>query len=310
MNNVIKYGGWLALLLVILLGAYVFNFQMASERARASEARQVATRELEQVRSEKLALEAEVAALKAAQAELIATAPAPESEVEAAPEAESVPAPEGEAMSIAPAPEAAQPEETGGGDRVANAQVAMLTDMMFKSLFDELQLDPETRGVVQDAIAAYMQTMQQESVAAMRAKNETSKAFHARMEVMKSGLREELSQTLTAEQVEAWDAYEPVADQALYERMVEGQLNMLSTGLSNENRVLASQVMAEELARELEAFELSEEIFSMDAHNDAQARALEASLGRLAETLDEEQFGHVQGFVDQATAMFEAMKGR
>ena len=35
--------------------------------------------------------------------------------------------------------------------------------------------------------------------------------------------------------------------------------------------------------------------------------SLEASLERLAEDLDEEQYGHVQGFVDQATAMFEAM---
>jgi hypothetical protein len=308
MNNFIKYGGWLALLIVILVGGFVFNSRMATERARSMEAQQAAASELEKVRAEKAALEAEIAALKAAQAVAIAAAPAPE--VEVASESEAITALEVEEMPVAPAPEEAPPEETAGGNPVANAQVVMMAEMMFQGLFDELQLDPETRAVVKEAIAAYMQTMQQETLAAMQAKNETSKDFHARLEIMKSGLREELSQTLTADQVDAWDAYEPVADQALYERMVEGQLNMLSPGLSNENRVLASQVMAEELARELEAFEQSEEIYSMDTRNNAQARALEASLERLAEDLDEEQYGHVQGFVEQATAMFEAMKGR
>jgi hypothetical protein len=308
MNNFIKYGGWFALLIVILVGAFVFNSRMAAERARAIEAHQVATNELNKVRSEKLALEAEIAALKARQAEMVAAVPPPVAEV--APEPAPITPAASEEMPVEPTPEPTQPEEPAGGNPVANAQLAMMADMMFKELFDELQLDPETRAVVKDAIAAYMQTMQQETLAAMQAKNETSKDFHARLEVMKSGLREELSQTLTADQVDAWDAYEPEADQALYERMVEGQLNMLSPGLSNENRVLASQVMAEELARELEAFEQSEEIYSMDTHNNAQARALEASLERLAEDLDEEQYGHVQGFVEQATAMFEAMKGQ
>ena len=307
MNNFIKYGGWLALLIVILVGAFVFNSRMATERARAVEAQQAAV-ELAIVRAEKSELEAEIAALKGAQAEMVASVPTPVGEV--APEPAPITPAESEEMPVEPTPEPTLPEEPAGGNPVANAQMAMMADMMFKELFDELQLDPETRAVVKDAIAAYMQTMQQETIAAMQAKNETSKAFHARLEIMKSGLREELSQTLTADQVDAWDAYEPEADQVLYERMVEGQLNMLSPGLSNENRVLASQVMAEELARELEAFEQSEEIYSMDTHNNAQARALEASLERLAEDLDEEQYGHVQGFVDQATAMFEAMKGQ
>lgn len=308
MNNVIKYGGWLALLLVVFVGAYMFNSRIAAERARAVEAKQVAADALEKVTAEKLALEAEIAALKKAKEEMATAVSAPATEV--APEPEPITIVDTPALPVEPASETPEPEESGGGDAVANAQMAMMADMMFKELFDELQLDPEVRGVVKEAIAAYMQTMQQETMAAMQAKNETSKDFHARLEVMKSGLREELSQSLTAAQVDAWDAYEPEADQALYERMVEGQLNMLSPNLSNENRVLASQVMAEELARELEAFEQSDEIFSMDTHNDAQARALEASLERLAEELDEEQYGHAQSFVDQATAMFEAMKGQ
>jgi hypothetical protein len=101
-----------------------------------------------------------------------------------------------------------------------------------------------------------------------------------------------------------------VADQMLYERLVDGQMNMLAPGLTNENRVLASQVMAEELVREFDALGQSDEIYSIDSHNGAQARALNTSLERLAEELDEAQFGQVQGFVNQAIAMFDAMKGR
>jgi hypothetical protein len=186
----------------------------------------------------------------------------------------------------------------------------MMAEMTYQSLFDELRLTPEVRASLKDAIAGHMLAMQRETGAAMGAKNETAKAFYARIEAMKGTMRDELAQFLSPEELTAWDEYEPVADQMLYERLVDGQMNMLAPGLTNENRVLASQVMAEELVREFDALGQSDEIYSIDSHNGAQARALNTSLERLAEELDEAQFGQVQGFVNQAIAMFDAMKGR
>lgn len=307
MNNVIKYGGWIALLIVIFVGAFVFNSRMATERARAVEARQTAEEALEKVQAEKSALQEEIAALKSAQVAAQVPMVEPQATLPSdVPEAVA-PAPVVEAE---PAPNSEVSDDSERGERVANAQLAMVAEMMYQGLFDDLQLSPEVRAALKDAIAVHMKTMQQATVAAMGAKNETAKAFHARMEAMKAGMRDELAQTLTPEQLNAWDEYEPVADQMLYERLVDGQLNMLAPGLTNENRVLASQVVAEELVRELDALGQSDEIYSVDSHNGAQARALNASLDRLAGELDEEQYRYVQGYVNQAVAMFDAMKGR
>lgn len=307
MNKVFLYSGWILLLVVLIAGGLALKMQTSILEARAIAAEENAKVEVAKFRAEKAELEAEIAALRSAQANLAPAAePAPmEAEVNSPPEP---PAPV-EAPSAAPAPPASEtPEDSDRGDRIADAQLSVMAEMMYKGLFDDMKIDPETRTALKDIIAAHMKTMQQETLTAMIGKNETAKAFHARLEAMKADLRGELANSLTPDQLTAWDEYEPVADQALYERMVDGQLNMLAPGLSNENRELASQVMAEELARELDAFSQSDEIYSMDNHNGAQARALNASLERLSKELDEEQYGHVQSFVNQAIAVFDAMK--
>lgn len=307
MNKVFQYGGWILLVIALTVGGFVLKTQTSLLKARAIAAEQIAMEEVAKVRAEKSALEAEIAALKSAQAAVV-PAPDPAPVVAQVPASPEPPAPV-EAPSAPSAPPAAEtPDDSDRGERIANAQLGMMAEMMYKGLFDDLKLDPEMRTALKDIIAVHMQTMQQETMTAMGAKNETAKAFHARLEAMKDDLRGELAQSLTPEQLSAWDEYEPVADQALYERMVDGQLNMLAPGLSNENRVLASQVMSEELVRELDTFSQSDEIYSMDNHNGAQSRALNASLDRLSKELDEEQYGHVQSFVNQAIAMFDAMK--
>ena len=302
MNNFIKYGGWIALVLVLIVGGFAFNVRINAEKSRAKHAEQ----ELEKVQALLSNLVEEVAQRQAHEKDEVAPAPmlaSPEPQV--APPVEAAP-PEPEP--VPPTPDADPNVELE--DRVATAQLNMMAEMTYQSLFDELQLTPEVRASLKDAIAGHMLAMQRETGAAMGAKNETAKAFYARIEAMKGTMRDELAQFLSPEELTAWDEYEPVADQMLYERLVDGQMNMLAPGLTNENRVLASQVMAEELVREFDALGQSDEIYSMDSHNGAQARALNASLERLAEELDEAQFGQVQGFVNQAIAMFDAMKGR
>lgn len=305
MSNAIKYSGWIALVLVLVVGGFAFNFRISAEKARARHAEL----ELEKVQAQLSALEKVIANREAERQGEVPPAPMLESpEPQVAAPVEAGPPTQETAPPAPPAPDAVPNVDLE--DRVASAQLNMMAEMMYQSLFDDLQLTPEVRASLKDTIAAHMLTMQQETGAAMGAKNETAKAFFARIEAMKGTMRDELAQFLSPEELTAWDEYEPVADQMLYERLVDGQMNMLAPGLTNENRVLASQVMAEELVREFDALGQSDEIYSMDSHNGAQARALNASLERLAEELDEAQFAQVQGFVNQAIAMFDAMKGR
>lgn len=192
-------------------------------------------------------------------------------------------------------------------ERIVNAQLSMVADMTYRPLFDDLQLPLEIRDSMKDTIAAHMLEVQQVTVAAFQSKDQKAKDIHARIEAMESHLRDELAGVLTPEQLAAWDEYDPVADQMLYERLVDGQLNMMAAGLTEENRIVASQVMAEELVREFDLFNASDEFYTMDNFNNAQARALTTSLERLGEALPPDQFDLVDGFVAQAIAMFDAM---
>lgn len=196
------------------------------------------------------------------------------------------------------------------GKRIANAQMTMMGEMMYTPLFDELGLAPDRRSYVKDVIGGHLTEVQQIIAGAMGTKDQTAKEVRARIDAAEAALREELAQTLSAEELEAWDAYEPVADQMLYERLVDGQLNMMAAGLTEDNRALASQVMAEELVREFEAFDASEQLYTLDNYNDAQARALQASLERLNGALPEDQYALVDGYVDRAIQMFDAMSER
>lgn len=224
----------------------------------------------------------------------------------AAPEGESAPEPPvTEAEDKAePQPEDSEPSRQ---DRMANVQMGMMADLAYQDLFNELGLSPELRATMKESIVAYMSEAQKTLLAALKSKDQTAKDMHARTESRKAALRAELAGLLTPEELAAWDEYEPVADQIMYERIVDGQLNTLAAGLTNENRVLTSQVMAEELVREFDVFNASDEIYTMGNYNNAQARALNASLERLAGTLEADQYGQVEGFVNHALTMFEAM---
>jgi len=202
-----------------------------------------------------------------------------------------------------------QPDDGGPsqGERMADAQMGMIADMAYQDLFNELSLPPDVRATVKNAVVASMTEARKATMKALQSNDQTAKQMHAQELDRKAVLRSELAALLTPEELAAWDDYEPVADQILYEKLVDGQLNMLASGLSSENRTLASQVMAEELVREFDAFNASEEIYTTTSYNHAQARALNASLERLSEVMDGEQYGHVEGFVNQALAMFDAM---
>lgn len=315
MESLTKYAGWLLAVIMMVVCAVLFVSLQDADPTDVVDTMDAVPMpasgipgagDLEEVRAEAADLRQELADLRAQLSEkdeALRAALAKDS-------ADTKPARGEESPDAEGADESKTNDEEPGpsrGERIANAQMAMVADMTYQNLFDQLGIGPEARDGLKGVIGAHMLDMQQFAQGAMQSRDRTAKDVHAEMEAKKATLRAELGKTLTEDGLAAWDAYEPVADQMLYERLVDGQLNMMAPGLSEENRVLTSQVMAEELVREFDVYNQSDQIYSLDNYNDAQARALQVSLDRLSTALDQDQFDRVNGFVTQALAMFDAM---
>ena len=200
-------------------------------------------------------------------------------------------------------------DETEGnrGERIARAQLGIMTDMAYGALYENLVLPEETQKQMREWLID----------AAIEARSAVGKAFQsgdtpakdvkAVEDKAQAELRKRLADVLTADELAEWDAYEQDADLHLYWNILEGQLSMLAPGLTEENRDVARQVLAEELVTHIDTFESSDEVYSLGNFNRAQSQAMQVSLERLAGTLDEEQYGHVEGFVTTANEALNTM---
>ncbi len=215
----------------------------------------------------------------------------------------------GDAEAVASSEKKAEVDDKTGKEsmeRAAQAQMELLMDMVYGDFYQELGLTPEQRKLVNEALVANTNAYRKTTAAAMRSGTKTAREVRAERDGLRKTLHNDLSEFLKTEELAAFDQYELVADQILYERSVDGQLAMLAAGLSSENRQLTSQVMAEELVREFDLFDQTDEPYTLDNFNAAQARALTFTLERLTDSMPQEQYVLVDGFVNQALAVFGA----
>ncbi len=308
MGKVIQYGGWAVALALFLYSAFLTS-QLTKSRDALSTADHTGV--VKEPAIEKapahVMLEEKLRETEAKLAEanaLLAEASQPDSPVpmeEEAPEVSEAVSDDGKDD------EEANDAEPSQQERIAQAQAGAMVDMIYGDLLAELGLTPEQAAPFKEAMAANMLKEQKLMQGAFASKDRPAKSVRAERLTLEASLRAKLTDVLTPEELAAYDNYEPVADQILYEKLVEGQLNMLASGLNEENRILTSQVVAEELVREIEQFDQSEDLYTMTNFNAAQARALHSSLDRMAEALDADQLALVDGFVTQALAVFDAM---
>ena len=301
MRNILAGLGWLlavvaagyAALLTVEKQNLNIEHELALAKLQKTEARMA-----EQVEK----AQAEIDALKEGIAEARkARASAEEAAAQASPEADSA---EDSGEDSGAEEESSQESQ---GKRMMRAQMSALMDMAYGGFFEEAALSPETEEAVRALLVDYAVDSQSLQIKAFREGNRPAKEVHAEEEAVTDALRAKLKPLLTAEEMDLWNDYEADSDRHLFETVLDGQLSMLASGLSAENKQVVKEVMAEELAFSIDEYQQSSEILSMGSFNRAQSRALQASMERLAEVLDEEQLGYAQGFVDRAEEMFETM---
>jgi chromosome segregation ATPase len=217
----------------------------------------------------------------------------------------------GEEDSVPESPDESVDEVEGDrGDldtRVLRAQMGLMTDIAYGALFEDLVLPEETQEQVREWMTDAATQARAAVVNAFGNGTTPAKEVLAAEKEAQDELREQLKTVLTPEELAAWEAYEQEKDLHLYWNILEGQLSMLAPGLTQENRDVARQVLAEELVTHIDALENSEEIYSMGNFNRAQSEAMQVSLERLMGVLDEDQYGHVEGFVTTANEALAEM---
>ncbi|MCC6487599.1 MAG: hypothetical protein IT364_08860 [Candidatus Hydrogenedentes bacterium] len=226
----------------------------------------------------------------------------------AAPAEEAATAPpQQEAAPAAPATET-QPNQGNSIQRAQRAQMGVLVGMQYKGFLDNLALPEDTMTGVKDLLIDSTIEGQQAMVEAMMSGTSKAKDAKAKQDAIEAQLREKLGAVLNQEEMAQWDAYQEVADVALYEALLDGQLTMLAPGLSEETRAAARTILAEDLATELDTFFESDTIYTMDSFNQAQLAGLNNGMERMPDTISEEQYGHLSGFIDTVAATFQQMK--
>jgi uncharacterized membrane-anchored protein YhcB (DUF1043 family) len=194
--------------------------------------------------------------------------------------------------------------------KVAAAQIGAMTDMQYGKLFSQLNLPEDQKAAVRDKLVNANLEIQTLTASTMSTGNTPAKEYTRQKNAIEERLRDDLSKSLSSAQMAEWDAYQPNSDQNQYEILLDGQLTMLAPELAAENRATSKTVFAEELAAALTDFGDSDKPFTLSNFNDAQMTALQQGLQRMATTLDEEQYGHLERFVNMVADSFAAMSGQ
>ncbi|HIJ64507.1 MAG TPA: hypothetical protein HPP77_01045 [Candidatus Hydrogenedentes bacterium] len=311
MGSTGKFVGWVVAA-VAAVAAIVLGIKLVALRAELDQAQ--ALLETERTQTAKLEpLEEKVAAALAETARLEEELTAAQGHV-ARLEQRAGAIPDASSSADTAETDEAEAAETGGGDtaesrqeKLIRIQMAAITDMTYAQFFKELKLPDDLKAEVRDILVDGTAESFMLDRRALGQEGVTAKDVRKRQDEAEQALRAKLSQVLNAEELKFWDEYAEVSDQYFYEDLVDGQLVMLAKDLTPENRRFVSEVVAEELVVAFDEYYSSDSPHTLTNYNEAQRMALHRGLDRLVEALDDEQYGHVQGFVAIAEAQFDAL---
>lgn len=307
--KVLAIAGWIFAIIGGFAALTLFQRNQAVEQTRYKYAEEVKNL---QIQVEKLE---EINARHAYDAQKLAPPVAPPAQP--APPENPIPAAETmpkETAAAAPAEEPAaegeteQPELNDDQKRMLKAQTSAVTDMVYGEFLAGLNLPSETADAVHQIIG---EAMGKEMMLTQQALGSTppwsGKKLGEQKDAIRASLRESLQQQLTPEQLTAWDQQEAMSTQILYENVVGGQLAMLAPSLGDEARRTIGSVVGEELAIQLDGMETVDDPYSRERFAQAQRTALENSVERLRDALNDEEFAQLERYRQQAEQTFQAL---
>lgn len=225
---------------------------------------------------------------------------APDGSGETTEEDGEAPAPEQEQEGMAQMMKMFEGEQ---GKKFAEMSADAAIPMYYNDLFDMLALPPDAEKQVRGILRDHMVRMIQAG-ADFAKEGEGAEAGKKLEEDMETALRKDLAEVLNENGLAIYDEYQENFEARVLKKTFDMQIGMFTSGLSDEDRAIAVDVMVEEMlgvGEEMQGFG------AMNNPNVAQAQldALERSRVRLSTVFDEQQMAQIDRLLEQQRAGLE-----
>ena len=183
---------------------------------------------------------------------------------------------------------------------VAQAQLKALTEMMYADFINSLDLDPEAKALLREALArSFMEQMALSQYAIQNGEIPWDQVKAWELEEL-GYLNDQLSGILSADEYRSWEDYAANMEERQLDGALRNQIKAFATGLTPENFDLVMQIAIEEFRAEQLALEQSTTPYTMSENVMYQIRAMQAMRERLQGYLSEEQFAEIENWLTMA----------
>ncbi|MFC1736772.1 hypothetical protein ACFL1X_11695, partial [Candidatus Hydrogenedentota bacterium] len=203
----------------------------------------------------------------------------------------------------------AQMFEGEQGRKMAETNARAALGMLYGDFFMETNLPEEDERQIRELIVAHLTKQMINSVNTID-KKATAGSMKEREQKENEALRDQVAEYLTYEELAVWDEYQATMEERGMRKGFDVQLNLISPGLTPENRELAVNVMVEEvMTLKAAAFEDPNAVVGANSAIEGQRKAFANTRERLAEELDEDQLGHYDRFVEYIESAMRMQAG-
>ncbi len=163
----------------------------------------------------------------------------------------------------------------------------------YGALFEEWDLAPETEATARELLNDAMAQRKAEKERALKSGDLPAREVARRSGEITAQLRADLSGLLPGNALASWEDYEAHRDWFEGVRTFDAKLAAISPGLTEENRLIASEVIVEERLLVQDAFYQSEAPYTRQAQSGLEVEASQYARERLAQFLPEDQYAEV-----------------
>ncbi len=185
------------------------------------------------------------------------------------------------------------------GRKMAEFSAKSAVAMQYGDFFQEVELPADVEQKVRTLLTANMVAQIMRGMEVARGEADAEEVQEATKQSAEE-LRVDLAEVLTEEELAAWDEYEKTKNTRIMEKRFDLQLGMYASGLTPENRKLATAALVEEMLASTETVTQTPDLAKQGpaAALEAQLAGLERAREKLAAQLDETQLGHFDRYVE------------
>lgn len=188
----------------------------------------------------------------------------------------------------------------------AQTQVTAIMEMVYKDLFNALQLEPGVKASLRELVKLSLEEESALAAYAMTQGDVSGREYARWRDEERARLSEEVQALLTPQDYAAFEQFASQMDQRQLESILGNQIRMFSSGLTPENQQVVLQVAVEEFLAEQNAVWNSDAPYNQREAVVLQMRAIETLRARLVDVLPDDQYAEFENWGAIADTSLEA----